>query len=189
MAYDPVKAHEYYMKYRKKGLKKGRKKGRTVSLRGVSAYGLNSDGAVEAAYIKERLKAEMNAKLKGAKTDAERMAIQKEYAKKANAEIAKLKADPKYAKAKATRASKAAKATKAAKEGKVPSSSSNAQPTPKKQTVSAEAKKALDNVNKKISDILASDKIKSLSEQERADLRSQLVGMQKRVKMLYGIKG
>ena len=52
MAYDPVKAHEYYMKYRKKGLKKGRKKGKKAaqtSLLGVSVSGLNSDGAIEAA--------------------------------------------------------------------------------------------------------------------------------------------
>ena len=27
MAYDKAKAHEYYIKYRKKGLKKGRKNG------------------------------------------------------------------------------------------------------------------------------------------------------------------
>ena len=28
MAYDAQKAHEYYLKYKKKGLKKGRKKGK-----------------------------------------------------------------------------------------------------------------------------------------------------------------
>lgn len=109
MAYDPVKAHEYYVNYRKKGLKKGRKKGtgksRTTGLLGVSAAGLNSDGAVEAAVIKDRLKKEMNEKLKGAKTEEEKIAIRKEYAKKANEEIAKLRSDPKFARAKATKTS------------------------------------------------------------------------------------
>jgi hypothetical protein len=109
MAYDPVKAHEYYVNYRKKGLKKGRKKGtgksRTTGLLGVSAAGLNSDGAVEAAVIKDRLKKEMNEKLKGAKTEEEKIAIRKEYAKKANEEIAKLRSNPKFARAKATKAS------------------------------------------------------------------------------------
>lgn len=109
MAYDPVKAHEYYVNYRKKGLKKGRKKGtgkgRTTGLLGVSAAGLNSDGAVEAAVIKDKLKKEMNEKLKGAKTEEEKIAIRKEYAKKANEEIAKLRSDPKFARAKATKAS------------------------------------------------------------------------------------
>lgn len=34
MAYDAVKAHEYYVKYRKKGLKKGRKKKSVLALEG-----------------------------------------------------------------------------------------------------------------------------------------------------------
>ena len=108
MAYDPVKAHEYYVKYRKKGIKKGRKKGKksTSSLVGTSTAGLNADGRVEAALIKDRLKKEMNSALAKAKTDAEKEQIRREFSKKANAEIAKLKADPKFAKAKASKASK-----------------------------------------------------------------------------------
>ena len=49
-------AHEYYVKYRKKGIKKGRKKGSkkgsSTGLLGVSTSGLNTDGAVEDA-VKE----------------------------------------------------------------------------------------------------------------------------------------
>lgn len=113
MAYDPVKAHEYYIKYKKKGLLKGRKKGskkktsskkkgKTTALLGVSASGLNSDGAIEASLIKERLKTEMNNALAKAKTEEEKIAIRKEYSKRANAEIEKLKNDPKFARQKAS---------------------------------------------------------------------------------------
>lgn len=101
-------AKEYYQKYRKKGVKKGRKKGKKGSqtgLLGVTTSGLNSDGAVEAAVIKDRIKKEMNEALSKATSEEEKVAIRKEYAKKANDEIAKLKADPKFAKAKATKAS------------------------------------------------------------------------------------
>jgi hypothetical protein len=107
MAYDKAKAHDYYEKYTKKGLKKGRKKGKkkakstkikTQSLIGVSSGGLNSDGAIEAALVKDRIKKEMNEALKSAKTDAERDDIKRAYSKKANAEIEKLKHDPKFAK-------------------------------------------------------------------------------------------
>lgn len=107
MAYDKAKAHDYYEKYTKKGLKKGRKKGKkkakstkikTQSLIGVSSGGLNSDGAIEAALVKDRIKKEMNEALKNAKTDAECDDIKRAYSKKANAEIEKLKHDPKFAK-------------------------------------------------------------------------------------------
>lgn len=112
MAYDKEKAHEYYLKYRKKGLKKGRKKGRkktgtSTSLVGVSTSGLNDNGRIEAGIIKDRIKKEMNAELSKAKTDADKERIRAEYSKKAQAEISKLKSDPQYAKPKATRAKSA----------------------------------------------------------------------------------
>lgn len=115
MAYDKAKAHEYYEKYKKKGLKKGRKKGKkkasapkvkSQSLAGTSTAGLNSDGAIEATIIKDRLKKEMNEALQSAKTDAEREEIRREFSKKANAEIEKLKSDPKFAKPKAEKKAK-----------------------------------------------------------------------------------
>lgn len=127
MAYDKAKAHDYYEKYTKKGLKKGRKKGKkkakstkikTQSLIGVSSGGLNSDGAIEAALVKDRIKKEMNEALKNAKTDAERDDIKRAYSKKANAEIEKLKHDPKFAKV----TQKKEKKQKAPKSPKVSSS-------------------------------------------------------------------
>lgn len=120
-----AKAHEYYMEYRKKGKKKGRKKGTSKkskgkkgaksSLLGVTTSGLNTEGTIEAAAIKDRVKKEMNEALGKAKTDDEKLAIRKEYANKANSEIAKLKADPKFAKAKATKSSSKGGGSKSSK--------------------------------------------------------------------------
>ena len=122
MAYDAAKAHEYYIKYRKKGLKKGRKKGSgtkssTKSLVGVSTAGLNSDGKIEAALVKEKIKAEMNEALKKATTDAERDQIRREYSKKAVAEMNRLKSDPKYAKPQTVKAPKAPKSSSSRSSG------------------------------------------------------------------------
>lgn len=107
MAYDPVKAHEYYVKYRKKGLKKGRKKGKgkvkTVSLLGTSTANLNDEGRIQAALIKEKLKKEMNEALKKATTDEEKEKIRIEYSRKAMQQIAALRNDSKYAKPKAVK--------------------------------------------------------------------------------------
>lgn len=104
MAYDPVKAHEYYINYRKKGLKKGRKKGKgkvkTVSLLGTSTANLNDEGRIQAALIKEKLKKEMNEALKKATTDEEKEKIRVEYSRKAAKQLAALRSDPKYAKPK-----------------------------------------------------------------------------------------
>ena len=109
MAYDPVKAHEYYVKYRKKGLKKGRKKGSSktktgsTAFLGVSSQGFNDEGRIQAALIKEKLKKEMNEALKKATTDEEKEKIRVEYSRKAAKQLAALRSDPKYAKPKAAK--------------------------------------------------------------------------------------
>lgn len=97
---------EYYQNYKKKGLKKGRKKSskksstKTVSLLGTSISGVNDEGRMQAALIKEKLKKEMNEALKSAKTDEEKEKIRMEYSRKAIEQINALKSDPQYAKAK-----------------------------------------------------------------------------------------
>lgn len=109
MAYDPVKAHEYYIKYRKKGLKKGRKKGSSktktgsTTFLGVSSQGFNDEGRIQAALIKEKLKKEMIEALKKATTDEEKEKIRVEYSRKAAQQLAALRSDPKYAKPKAAK--------------------------------------------------------------------------------------
>jgi hypothetical protein len=93
MAYDKQKAHEYYEKYRKKGLLKGRKKGKAKtkgkakkakqeSLVGVSTSGLNEKGKIEAAFIKDDMKKQMNAALSKATTEEERRQIKRDYSLK-----------------------------------------------------------------------------------------------------------
>ena len=103
MAYDKDKAHEYYIKYRKKGLLKGRGSGKTekskgkkgskkkTSLVGLSTSGLNDAGRMQAALVKEKITSEMNDALSKAKTDVEKEQIRQEYQNKALAEIQKLK--------------------------------------------------------------------------------------------------
>lgn len=139
MAYDAAKAHEYYVNYRKKGLKKGRKKGKgttakTSTLLGSNAYGLNDDGRVQAALIKEKIKKEMNEALKSAGSDEEKEKIRVEYSKKAMQQIAALRNDPKYAKPKTAKAS-SSKSSKSSKSSgtssKSSSSSSKATTKPK----------------------------------------------------------
>lgn len=110
MAYDKQKAHGYYMQYRKKGLKKGRTKGtgkkktgakvKKTNLLGQTTSGLNDSGRIQAALVKEKMTAEMNAALAKATTQEEKDAIRVEYSQKAQEQIASLKNDPKYAQAK-----------------------------------------------------------------------------------------
>lgn len=172
------KAHEYYIKYRKKGLKKGRKKGKKTaqtSLLGVSASGLNSDGAIEAAAIKDRVKKEMNAALAKANTDEEKLAIRKEYAKKANDEIAKLKADPKFAKAKAAKATKGSfgKSSAGSKgsSGKGTTKSKKAAAATSKSEV---AKQMALQINAKMSEL--EDKLAKMPEEQRERAREMIRG-------------
>jgi hypothetical protein len=108
MAYDAQKAHEYYMKYRKKGLKKGRKTGtrkksssqKKESLVGLSTGGLNDSGKMAWAMKKKELQNQMNVDLAKARTPEERAKIQNDYQSKALAELQKMKSDPSTAKAK-----------------------------------------------------------------------------------------
>lgn len=140
MAYDPVKAHEYYMNYRKKGLKKGRKKGKgktktkTSTLLGISIAGLNDEGKIQGALIREKLKKQMNEALKSAKTDEEREKIRVEYSRKAAQQLAALKNDPKYARPKA--------AKKSGSSAKQKTSSGSSKQSSSKSSGSSSSKKA-----------------------------------------------
>ena len=133
MAYDPIKAHEYYEKYVKKGLRKGRKKGsskssskkkgsskkasaKKTSLTGVSTSGLNDAGKIEAAFTKEKITKEMNEALAKETTDEGKEKVRREYSLKAQEAMNKLKSDPKYAQAKKA-SSKGAKSSKSGSSG------------------------------------------------------------------------
>lgn len=115
MAYDPVKAHEYYEKYRKKGLKKGRKKGRKKttsskikkqSLLGLSTSDLNDAGKMNWAMAKKDLQDQMNAELIKAATPEQRAEITKDYQNKALKALQDMKKDPSFAQAKSSKSSK-----------------------------------------------------------------------------------
>jgi len=137
MAYDAQKAHEYYEKYRKKGLLKGRDKKKTTtktttkkrgrkkstkakqeSLIGLSTTGLNDAGKMQASMIKDQIKKDMNAALANEKDPAKRAAIKQEYQNKALQEISALKNKPEYAKAKATSSKGKSGSSKASKGSK-----------------------------------------------------------------------
>ena len=96
--YDPVKAHEYYMKHRK--LKGRRKRGSTA--------GLSEIGKAAAAEVKEQIQAELKAALaklpKRGATEA-RKKLREEYNEKYYAELDKMRQDPGMLQQKATRAS------------------------------------------------------------------------------------
>lgn len=164
MAYDKQKAHEYYIKYRKKGLLKGRKKGKAKtkgkakkakqeSLVGVSTSGLNEQGKIEAAFIKDDMKKQMNEALSKAKTDEERQQIKKDYSLKAVQAINDLKnnsdyAQPKKAKAASTKATKEKTAKESSKESetKTAASTTKTTTTTAKETVAKEDVERLSNV-------------------------------------------
>lgn len=114
MAYDPVKAHEYYEKYRKKGLKKGRKKGRKKStskkvkqqtLIGLSTSGLNDAGKMNWAMAKKDLQDQMNAEIAKATTDEQKAEIRADYQDKALKTLQDMKKDPSFVQAKSSKSS------------------------------------------------------------------------------------
>ena len=177
MAYDKAKAHEYYMKYRKKGLLKGRKasvnanhklnknynppvkstgtgkkgkKAKKVALKGLSTSGLNEAGKAQAAAIKEQYTAEMNKALSKAKTDADKERIKQEYQNKAAQEIQKLKSDSKYANAKkSSGGSKGSSGSSKSSGGSGSKSSGSGSGSTSSTKADAEAAKAAENAAKK----------------------------------------
>lgn len=187
MAYDKQKRHEYYINYTKKGLKKGRKKGTgrkkkgtTSSLLGVSIAGLNPEGKVEAALIKDRVKKEMNEKLKGAKTDADREQIRREYSLKAVNEIANLKNNAKYAKPKAAKAPKAPKAAKTSSSrssgSRSSSKSSSSKPTPISNTAVNQISAAMEASMNLLTGMLTgiAEKIAMMTQEQKTETKTLL---------------
>lgn len=162
--YDPVKAHEYYLKHRKL---KGRKKK-------TSTADLSEAGKIAAKEVKEQLQAELKAALKKVKkgNTAERQRLRELYNAKYEAELEEIRKDPSMIKAPKQKKEKqpkqakqkAAKAPKAAKSSSKSSSKSSGaskkstatitqttQPetttTPAEETPKTESEKILDTVN------------------------------------------
>ena len=179
MAYDAAKAHEYYVKYRKKGLKKGRKKGsskaKTTNLVGLTTAGLNDVGKMEAAMIKENLKKEMNTALSKAKTNAEKEQIRREYQQKALDAINKLKSDSKYAAAKATKSSSAksssGKSTAKASTGKATTAKSSGSKS-SSSTSSAATQASIKNIENMLNNL--SEKISALPDEQKQQVKIEV---------------
>lgn len=89
--YDPLKAHEYYMKHRKL---KGRKKKTSIA-------DLSETGKIAAKEVKEQLQAELKAALKKVKrgNTAERKRLRELYQQKYEAELDEIRKDPTMIKA------------------------------------------------------------------------------------------
>jgi hypothetical protein len=102
--YDPVKAHEYYMKHRKL---KGRKKKTSIA-------DLSEAGKIAAKEVKEQLQAELKAALKKVKrgNTAERKRLRELYQQKYEAELDEIRKDPTMLKALKQKKEKQPKAAK-----------------------------------------------------------------------------
>ena len=186
MAYDKQKAHEYYEKYRKKGLTKGRKKGKgkakstktqKKSLVGLTTGGLNEQGKMQWALAKEKLTGEMNAALAKAKTPEEKDKIRAEYQNKAMEELKKMKSDASLAQAKKAKTSSAkstsAKSSGSAKTGG--SSGGSSKTSSSKNTAAADTTAAVQTL-KKIQDTIdqIQAKLQNLPEEKKAEVKQTI---------------
>jgi len=171
--YDPVKAHEYYMKHRKL---KGRKKKTSIA-------DLSEAGKIAAKEVKEQLQAELKAALKKVKRGnmAERKRLRELYQQKYEAELDEIRKDPTMLKApkqKATR-QKAAKTSGGSRSSKSSSKSSGASKTSQAapttpasdtatkaaETPKTESEKILDAVN------LIKDKLDVMTDEQKAQAK------------------
>lgn len=200
MAYDKQKAHEYYKQYRKKGLKKGRTKGtgkkktgakvKKTNLLGQTTSGLNDSGRIQAALVKEKMTAEMNAALAKATTQEEKDAIRVEYSQKAQEQIASLKNDPKYAQAKkeSAKGSKGSKGSTRKKSSGGSSSSKSSGGNSSTDTTREEKKKKRKAKIQKIKETVQGleKALSDLPETQKANTREIIKNLLSRLSALRG---
>lgn len=179
MAYDPVKAHEYYEKYKKKGLKKGRKKGtkkakkgKQTNLVGLSTGGLNDEGKMQWAMAKEKLKSEMNAALAKAKTPEEKDKIRAEYQNKAMAQLKSMKGNASYAQAKKA----SAKASTSKGSAKSSSGSSGSSKSSGSSSKSSESSSSTTQMINRIKDSISQlqNRLNSLSPEQKEQVKETI---------------
>lgn len=141
--YDPVKAHEHYMKHRKL---KGRKKKTSIA-------DLSEAGKIAAKEVKEQLQAELKAALKKVKrgNTAERKRLRELFQKKYEAELDEIRKDTSMVKApkqkKAKQPKQAKQRTSKSNSGGSNSKSSKSS-APAKAKPQTESEKILDAVNR-----------------------------------------
>lgn len=194
MAYDPVKAHEYYEKYVKKGLKKGRdkkstedtkkkstkKKGSTKkaaksSLIGFSTSGLNEQGKIEATLLKEKITNEMNAALAKETTAEGKEKIRREYSQKGIDAVNKLKSDSKYAAATKT-STKSSGSTKSSSGSSSKSSSSGSGSTKSSSKSSNSSSGTSSNTVSEASAVIDTLKktFENMSDTDKAEMKTKI---------------
>lgn len=198
---------EYYEKYRKKGQLKGRKKGTSkakskttsTSLLGTNTSGLNDEGRIQAALIRDKLKKEMNEALKNAKSDEEKEKIRIEYSRKAMQQIAALRSDSQYAKAKATSTSSGSSKSSGSSGRSSSSGNSTSKGSQKAQVVvngytAKQVKAAQEKAKKQVIEALHSEledlktRISNMSDQEKKAMTKVLDAMISTLKKLKGSK-
>lgn len=215
MAYDKAKAHEYYEKYRKRGLLKGRKKAndkkttkkttkkkgkakkaakaKQENLVGLSTSGLNDKGRMQAAMIKENIKAEMNQALSKAKTPEEKAAVRMEYQNKALEEITKLKSNPDTAQAKKqTKAKSTSSKSSSSKSSSSSSKSSSGSTSESSKSTSAAAAKeaaraaAVEAVTKQAQEQIDQivERVKNMTEEEKAAAKLKIEDVIKEIEQI-----
>lgn len=167
--YDPVKAHEYYMKHRKL---KGRKKKTSIA-------DLSEAGKIAAKEVKEQLQAELKAALKKVKrgNTAERQRLRDLYQQKYEAELDEIRKDPTMLKAPKQKKEKQPKQAKqrAAKSSSKSSGTSKASAKPAtttttpatavEETPKTESEKILDTVNQ------IKDKLDIMTDEQKAQAK------------------
>lgn len=185
--YDPVKAHEYYMKHRQL---KGRKKKTSIA-------DLSEAGKIAAKEVKEQLQAELKAALKKVKrgNTAERKRLRELYAAKYEAELEEIRKDssmlkapkqkkekaPKQAKQKAAKASSGtkssskssgtSKATKTATQATTQAEPATTTSTPAEETPTTESEKILNTVNQ------LKEKLDLLSDEQKAQAKELITSL------------
>lgn len=172
--YDPVKAHEYYMKHRKL---KGRKKK-------TSTADLSEAGKIAAKEVKEQLQAELKAALKKVKrgNTAERKRLRELFQQKYEAELDEIRKDSSMLKQKKQKAAKAtsgkksggsSKGSKASKSSGTKSGGGTQAATTTTTTTSKPSAEKLnaesERVSKAIKDVR--DKMASMSQEQKETAR------------------
>lgn len=175
--YDPVKAHEYYLKHR---TLKGRKKGSTADL--------NDTGKVAAEEVKERLQAELKAALKKVKkgnTEA-RKKLRELYKQKYLDELEEIRKDntmvkpPKEKKQKKAKAA-SSKGSKGSSKGSSGSKSQKSEKQETKEKPKTEEEKILDIVKQ------LKEKLSVMSDEQKAQAKELIKSLiEKYKKMVLG---
>lgn len=180
--YDKQKAHEYYEKYRKKGILKGRGNGTQdeAQRKRQSTADLNDNGKDVAIMVKAQINEELKAALKGVKKGdtAKREAIKAQFKEKYLQELDKIKQDNDYKKPPKVKKAKGG----GSKSGGSSSNDEAKKKADEKKAKKAKRKKAIANLKKQLSNLQSL--FDRVSPQNREAARQELEKIQKKLQRL-----